>query len=183
MTDTTVRKVTPEEVNAACVTLKAAGVDPPSATRGQIRKLCCVGDRRARTIREWIRHGTGVDSVGHVDTSTKRISFDEAYEVYRQWIGASSSYYTRQAAEAVADEKIVIAGDLHVPFQHMEAIQALVEEESADTTTLVLNGDLGDFWSTSRFPKSKRLVTPCEELAQAQAVLTLLAGEGGRRQS
>jgi len=54
--------VTAEEVARAVQALQAAGIDPKEATRGQIREHCGVGERRARTIREWIRRGGAGDS-------------------------------------------------------------------------------------------------------------------------
>jgi hypothetical protein len=47
--------VTQEEVDAVIRALRAEGVDPATAHRGQIRKAGNVGDRRARTIQSWIR--------------------------------------------------------------------------------------------------------------------------------
>lgn len=54
--------VTPSEVSAACASLREFGVDPATATRGDIRHACNVGDRRARTIREWIRRSGSVET-------------------------------------------------------------------------------------------------------------------------
>src|SRR3954468_22123824 len=60
--------VTAEEVAQACQALRVAGVDPAEATRGQISRIWGVGDRRARTIREWLRRG-GIQSVAGVSDS------------------------------------------------------------------------------------------------------------------
>ena len=105
------------------------------------------------------------------------VCFDTALAAYREWVGASAHPLDPPARRGrpPRKEKIVVAGDFHVPFHSRPALKALIREESADTDLLIVNGDLGDFWSTSRFPKSKRLVDPCSELRETQAVLTILA--------
>jgi hypothetical protein len=63
--------VTAEEVSRARTALQAAGIEPSEATRGQIREVCGVGDRRARTIREWIRRG-GLETTGETSETHER---------------------------------------------------------------------------------------------------------------
>jgi hypothetical protein len=46
--------VSAEEVSRAISALQAAGIEPNQATRGDIKRVVGIGDRRARTIREWI---------------------------------------------------------------------------------------------------------------------------------
>lgn len=169
--------VTSEEVVRACAALRAAGVNPVEATRGQVAQSCGVVDRRARTIQEWIRRGGEPVVEVPLSAEVKPVaSFDTAYSAYQEWIGMGQGMPCRTAPLEPL-RKIVVAGDLHSPFHHREALKALIEEEAGDTDLLVINGDLGDFWSTSRFPKSKRLVDPCSEMVETQAVLALLASK------
>ena len=168
-------KVTPTEVNGACEQLRHFGIDPMTATRGDIRRVCGVGDRRARTIRDWILRSTSKEV--HVTPKKEKASFDSAYKAYCSMIGQTVAVGVPESTKTTPTEKIVVAGDFHVPFNHKVALQTLIEEESGDTDLLIISGDLGDFWATSRFPKSKRLVSPVEELAETQAVLSLLASK------
>ena len=148
-----------------------AGYDATTCGRNVISRVCGVSEKRARTIQTALR---SVDAKDDEDS----VSFDDALAAYRKWIGMSSPpVYTHPISQPGSSQKIVAAGDFHCPFHHREATRALIEEESGSTDVLVLNGDLGDFWSTSRFPKSKRLVDPCEEMAETQALLTLLASQ------
>lgn len=113
-----------------------------------------------------------------VDVDAPPVCFDTALAAYRKWVGADADPLSppgRGRGRPPKRTKTVIAGDFHVPFHHKEALKALIREEAADTDLLILNGDLGDFWSTSRFPKSKRLVEPCGELRETQVVLSILS--------
>lgn len=106
-------------------------------------------------------------------------TFNQALAAYRDWIGMSTEPGdppSRGRGRPRRTQQIVVAGDFHVPFHSRAALKALVREEANHTDLLVINGDLMDAWSTSRYPKSRRLVDPCSELAEAQAVLSLLAG-------
>ena len=112
-------------------------------------------------------------------TQTPGVSFDTAFEAYRKWIGWNDTFLitpqTIGYSRPTTREHITVASDFHIPFHHREALRALIDEEAAQTDLLVINGDLGDFWAHSRFPKSKRVVDPCDELRETQAVLALLA--------
>src|SRR5688572_18456623 len=67
-------RVTQGEVDAVSLALRAEGVDPATAHRGQIRKAGNVGDRRARTIQTWIKlTARNVDSNGFVPISQSPI--------------------------------------------------------------------------------------------------------------
>jgi hypothetical protein len=61
--------VSQEEVDAVIQALRADGIDPAIAHRGQIRKAGNVGDRRARTIQTWIRLGNKVKDPGPIEES------------------------------------------------------------------------------------------------------------------
>jgi hypothetical protein len=106
------------------------------------------------------------------------VSFDAALADYRRWIGMSESHSParkRGRGRPRKTTRIVIAGDFHTPFHDRDALKALIREESASTDELIVNGDLLDFWSCSRFAKASRITDPQAEMREAQAVLCLLA--------
>jgi predicted phosphodiesterase len=68
-----------------------------------------------------------------------------------------------------SDKRIVIAGDLHAPFHHVEAVGKML----ADThgfDQLIVNGDLQDSYSVSRFVKYE-VVSWEREVAAVDALL------------
>ena len=68
-----------------------------------------------------------------------------------------------------SDKRIVIAGDFHAPFEHTEAVAAML----ADTKgfdQIIVNGDLQDFYSASRFVH-KQHVPIEQEMAHVDALL------------
>jgi len=68
---------------------------------------------------------------------------------------------------------VVVVGDLHVPFHDREALAALItREKGADVC--VVNGDLQDFYSVSRFTKYESIPF-IEEAAQVTLVLEQLS--------
>jgi predicted phosphodiesterase len=70
-------------------------------------------------------------------------------------------------------ERIVIASDFHAPFQNNQAVADLItREKGADT--LIVNGDLQDFYSISRFTKYEN-VSMESELAATDALLGQLS--------
>jgi len=70
-------------------------------------------------------------------------------------------------------ERIVVAGDFHAPFHEPELVARMVREE-AGADVLIVNGDVQDFYSISRFTKYER-VTIEEELAAVDALLGTFA--------
>jgi predicted phosphodiesterase len=103
-------------------------------------------------------------------------SFDVAFAEYRKWIGWSGTPSTRERrGRPHKVKRIVVASDFHVPFEDKQAVRALIERESRKADLLVIDGDLGDFWSTSRWPKTKRETDPRSEFLATQVVLTMLA--------
>jgi hypothetical protein len=161
--------VTAQEVAKACELLRANGINPLEATRGHIRGLMNIGDRRSRTIKEWISRG------GIPEIAAPATTFDQAYAEYKNWIGMSGTHKTPAAPTLTQERlKIISASDFHVPFHHRGALKALLEE-APSTDLLVIPGDFLTSWSWSRWPKGKKETEPLEEFREGQAVLTLLA--------
>lgn len=70
-------------------------------------------------------------------------------------------------------QKIVVAGDFHAPFHEPDLVARMVDaERGADV--LIVNGDLQDFYSISRFTKYER-VSIEEELAAVDVLLGMFS--------
>src|SRR3954454_12483146 len=97
------------------------------------------------------------------------VSFDQAFVAYSQWIGMSGVPFTpERRGRPHKRRRIVGAGDFHVPFHSREALRELINREGGKADLLVINGDLTDCWSTSRWPKSKRETDPRSEFLEGQ---------------
>jgi hypothetical protein len=61
-------RVTQEEIDGYAEQLRAAGLDPANISRGKIRDICGIADRRARTVRDWFRgHFVPEDNITPVE--------------------------------------------------------------------------------------------------------------------
>lgn len=108
---------------------------------------------------------------------TSEVSFDSAFASYQSWIGSSiHPVAPEQRGRPHKKQRIIVAGDFHVPFHSRPALHELINRESKHADLLVINGDLADCWATSRFPKGKRETDPRSEYLETQAVLAILAG-------
>ncbi len=168
-----------EELDRVVNLCRAAGYDAKTCGRTIISKVCGITETAARRVQTTLRSGD-IDTTPPAGSvpETPTITFDEALASYQKWIGMSGHVRTSAPRPTKEGrEKIVIASDFHCPFHHKEAVAALIEEEAATADLLVIAGDIGDFWSTSRFPKNTRLTDPCSEMAETQALLTLLASK------
>jgi hypothetical protein len=103
------------------------------------------------------------------------VTADEAWTLLDGWIGRKRTPFKHpQKWQAKQELRYVIAGDFHAPFQDNEAVGELIARESAFADTLIISGDLMDFYSISRFIKYEHI--PIEqEIAGADALLTQLA--------
>jgi hypothetical protein len=102
-------------------------------------------------------------------------SADEAFQVFKEWIGWTGEPSVRPAAPAAATRKTVVINDLHIPNQDEDSIRQLIENEAADTDELVIAGDFATMFNWSRFPKFRQTHTPKEEIISATKVLRLLS--------
>lgn len=103
------------------------------------------------------------------------VTADECWELLDNWIGRKRIPYKHpQKWQAKKEQRFVIAGDFHAPFQCNEVVGELIAKESNYTDTLIISGDLIDHYSISRFVPYERV--PIEqEIAGADALLTQLA--------
>lgn len=103
------------------------------------------------------------------------ISADEAWEHLDGWIGRKRAPKPKHPKwKPGREQRFVVAGDFHAPFHDPEIVAELIASESGKTDTLIISGDLMDFYSISRFLKYER-VTIEQEIAGADALLGQLA--------
>jgi hypothetical protein len=100
---------------------------------------------------------------------------DEAFQLYREWIGWTRDTKTRPARVGNTTRKTVVINDLHVPDQDDDSIRQLIANEAEDTDELVIAGDFATMFAWSRFPKFSQTHTAKEEIINATKVLRLLA--------
>lgn len=103
------------------------------------------------------------------------VTADEAWEQLDGWIGRKRAPKPKPPKwKAKKEQRIVIAGDFHAPFFDPDAVSQLIAQESGRTDTLIISGDLMDFYSISRFIKYER-ITIEQEVAGTDALLGQLA--------
>ncbi len=116
---------------------------------------------RAPAIRRYV---DGRDAIPHA------LTYESAWLEWQQFIGQAKDRYTgpRLKPKGVR-QKIVIASDFHIPFHDKGYVADLFQRE-ADADVLIINGDLQDFYSISRFIKYEQM--PIErELAEVALFL------------
>jgi predicted phosphodiesterase len=99
------------------------------------------------------------------------VSADECWTLLDEWIGRKRIPKGEPKKwQPGAHQRIVIAGDFHAPFHDPEAVATLIAREKDVTDTLIVSGDLMDFYSISRFLKYEHV--PIEqEIAATDALL------------
>lgn len=94
---------------------------------------------------------------------------DECWEYLDKAIGRSAKKVKAPPYKTKDTRRIVVAGDMHAPFEDKDAIgQMLAETEGFDQ--LIVNGDLMDHYSISRFTKYEYVAVE-REIAAADALL------------
>jgi predicted phosphodiesterase len=98
-------------------------------------------------------------------------SYESQWLQWQQFIGQAKERYAGPSKRPVTigRQKIVIASDFHAPF-HAKACVAAMFEAERDADLLIVNGDLQDFYSISRFTKYEN-VTFEEEMAAVTLLL------------
>ena len=100
---------------------------------------------------------------------------DECWALLDEWIGRKRTPKPKPKKwQAKAEQRYCIAGDFHAPFHDPDVVAELIAHEADRTDTLVISGDLMDFYSISRFLKYEHV--PIEqEIAGVDALLSQLA--------
>jgi len=175
--------LTDAELKAVVTALAHAGGNQRAAGRA-LGVSNAVIQRRMDTAR---KRGVLTDDIEAswarqaLPTNSKRLpqTADECWDVLDDYIGRSGR--NRKSAAAPKSlgktsgraQRIVIASDFHAPFHDPWAVAELIaREQGADQ--LVINGDLQDFYSISRFTKYEQ-VSMESELAAVDALLGQLS--------
>ena len=97
--------------------------------------------------------------------------YESAWLEWQRFIGQAKERYAgpQRRPVAIGRQKIVIAGDFHIPFHDKALVAALFEREK-DADVLIINGDLQDFYSISRFTKYEHVPID-QELAEVTLFL------------
>jgi predicted phosphodiesterase len=101
---------------------------------------------------------------------------NECWAVLDDYIGRTDKPKVKaggSSKEVSGTKRIVIASDFHAPFQDNWAVAEMIRREKG-AHTLVINGDLQDFYSISRFTKYEQ-VSMESELAAVDALLGQLS--------
>jgi predicted phosphodiesterase len=100
---------------------------------------------------------------------------DDCWAVLDDFIGRSARPQpVKTAAAKHSRARIVIASDFHAPFQCNESVAELITREGGRADTLIVNGDIQDFYAISRFTKYES-VSIESELAAVDALLGQLS--------
>lgn len=101
------------------------------------------------------------------------VSFDQALESLRKKIGETKIVKPNKKGRKSKWTKILVGSDFHIPFHNIENITTMVKEHS-DADLFVINGDLLDCYSASRFQKEMR-VPIHEEIKEARVLMALFS--------
>ncbi len=144
------------------------GPDCPICGREKIRSRGASRCKRCAATPGW--HMADADHI------TLPRNYESQWLAWQQFIGQAKERYTGpNQRQTSGRQKIVIASDFHAPFHHKDYVAQMFEAER-DADLLIVNGDLQDFYSISRFTKYES-VTFEEEMA----AVTLLLEEMSER--
>lgn len=146
------------------VTKAAAAMGLPRATL----------ESRIRTAQAM---GITVDTVVQQEQIRQPLtSYDEAWVQFSKAVGIAKDRYAGPAKprEASKRQRVVAAGDFHVPFHDRSAVAELIAREAGHTDVLVIGGDFGDAQSASVFTKYEH-VPFTEELAETKVCADALS--------
>lgn len=101
---------------------------------------------------------------------------DDCWALLDDFIGRSQRVVPKAGTRTPKSgtQRIVVAGDFHCPFADHWAVGELIAREGGTTDTLIINGDIQDFYAISRFTKYER-VSIESELAAVDALLGQLS--------
>lgn len=97
-------------------------------------------------------------------------TFIDSSELFDLKIPTSLNEYKPPVFHDPKDEKILITGDIHIPYHVEEVVNTIFKEaKKEDVSTIVLNGDTIDCYQISRFskkPDKAKMVTEIEMTKQ-----------------
>lgn len=95
-------------------------------------------------------------------------NYEQHWVAWQRQIGMAREHYSgpsRRKPVSVGRQKILIAGDFHIPFNDATATAEIFVKHGHDTDTFILNGDLVDHYSLSRFVKYEQVDVETEYAA------------------
>lgn len=137
--------------------------------------------KNAEHVRDYVRKSRGKQGIYNRKTSAKKDLFEDfqrspASQVKNPYL-LPESYEIKREPFIIpkANKNILVISDLHIPYHNIEAITlALNYGKSAQVDTIIINGDLLDFYQLSRFHKDPRKRKASEELEAARQFLQIL---------
>jgi predicted phosphodiesterase len=134
---------------------------------------------RVAAAKQWDEAGRPLPPERESYHSGRRLpqTSDDCWQVLDDLIGRGKREapkpIKRAAGKPNREQRIVVAGDFHAPFQASEDVAELIRRERG-ADLLVLNGDLQDFYAVSKYIKYEK-VSIETELAAVDAMLGQLA--------
>ena len=141
-----------------------------TTVKSRVKMLIRDGDLTEDDLRSWRRPTT-------VQPSRLPQTAEECWAALDAAIGRQANRLVQQPQKRAkfSDKRIAIAGDFHCPFEHTEAV-ALMLAETKGFDQVIVNGDLQDFYSASRFVHHQHV--PIEmEMAAVDALLGHLSAQ------
>lgn len=133
------------------------------------------------SVRIYIRRTRGKQGNHNRKTSLKKDLFENferssASQVKNPYLLPESYEIKREPfILPKANKNILVISDLHIPYHNIESITlALNYGKNANVDTIIINGDLLDFYQLSRFHKDPRKRRVNEELNAARQFLQIL---------
>lgn len=93
---------------------------------------------------------------------------------FLEWLGVDYSGKKNLSAGKCDKSKLLVLPDLHAPYHCRKVIETAIREHG-DAGTLILPGDIGDYYSKSRFRKTKH-VSFKDELRSVFLLIQELSG-------
>jgi hypothetical protein len=146
-------------INAAA---KALGYPRPTFenhARSAIRKGV-ISEEELASLRDAAKHAKRLPPERESLHSGRRlpVTTDEAYATLDDYLGRKRVPLPSFPKSRKSHRKKTVAiSDLHCPFIEPEAVALMIKRDLMDADRLVINGDLLDLHSASRFPKHERV--------------------------
>jgi hypothetical protein len=104
----------------------------------------------------------------------KDYDFQEYYAQFCDFLGFKADRFSAPETKPILEgaEFSVIAADLHVPYEHQDAIKWMIKRTFKKANRLIIGGDLADMFYFSKYQKFKNHMSPTEAMVRVMAQLT-----------
>lgn len=129
------------------------------------------------TIRTAIRgiKGKKISSIGHGEYKDKSLYEKPTFNYNPYKLPDTEEKIREPYILPKADNNILLISDLHIPYHNISAITAALKYgEEAKVNTIIINGDLIDFYQMSRFERDPRKRSAKFEFDTTKAFLVIL---------